>query len=138
MFTSQQVYLLAMNNSARRISFSKNQSIVPRKKYDSSTYLNIYQSVVRKENLSREMNRIQERFDQIKEEIAFLDKKIKNEKMTLKDQKVEEINEEKESKSSEINEEKKSKPSYQPKINELKNQTSIPVQSKFKTINFGY
>ena len=138
MFTSQQVYLLAMNNSARRISFSKNQSIVPRKKYDSSTYLNIYQSVVRKEHLSREMNRIQERLDQIKEEIAFLDKKIKNEKMTLKDQKVEEINEEKESKSSEINEEKKSKPSYQPKINELKNQTSIPVQSKFKTINFGY
>ncbi|MCH2047794.1 MAG: hypothetical protein MK289_04645 [Trichodesmium sp. ALOHA_ZT_67] len=138
MFTSQQVYLLAMNNSVRRISFSKNHSIVPRKKYDSSTYLNIYQSVVRKEHLSREMNRIQERFDQIKEEIAFLDKKIKNEKMILKDQKVEEINEEKESKSSEINEEKKSKPSYQPKINELKNQTSIPVQSKFKTINFGY
>lgn len=127
MFTRQQIYLLAMNNSSRRIKYPKNKSIVPRTKCDSRTYLSIYQVVVRREHLNREMKKIEERLDQIKEEIAFLDQTIKDEKMKLEDEKAEEINEKKKSKSSD-----------KPIINELTNQTSIPVKSKFKTINVGY
>ncbi|MCL2932042.1 MAG: hypothetical protein MGG11_07100 [Trichodesmium sp. MAG_R03] len=101
-----------MHNSAKRLNVSKKLTNIPRQSSQANTYLTMYQNVVKKEHLQRELKTVEKRYNEIKEHLDVLNKQT--------------------------NQEQKGEPSKKPIMNELINQKIISPQSKFKTITLGY
>ena len=111
-----------MHNSAKRLNVSKKLTNIPRQSSKANTYLTMYQNVVKKEHLQRELKTVEKRYNEIKEHLDVLNKQ------TNQEQKGEPSKKPKQ----------KGEPSKKPIMNELINQKIIPPQSKFKTITLGY
>ena len=101
-----------MHNSAKRLNIAQKLTNIPCQSSQANTYLTMYQNVMKKEHLQRELKTVEKRYNEIKEHLHVLNKQT--------------------------NQEQKGEPSKKPIMNELINQKIIPPQSKFKTITLGY
>ena len=101
-----------MHNSAKRLNIAQKLTNIPCQSSQANTYLTMYQNVMKKEHLQRELKTVEKRYNEIKEHLDVLNKQT--------------------------NQEQKGEPSKKPIMNELINQKIIPPQSKFKTITLGY
>ena len=101
-----------MHNLAKRLNVSKKLTNIPRQSSQANTYLTMYQNVMKKEHLQKELKTVKKRYNEIKEHLAVLNEQI--------------------------NQEQKGESSKKPRMNELINQTLTSPQSKFKTITLGY
>lgn len=95
---------------------------IPRKSSQADAYLTMYQNVMKKDRLQKELKAVKKRYNEIQENLALLDQEIKKERYN-------EIQENPALLGGQINKNE---------ANKFINQKIIPPQSKFKTITLGY
>ena len=55
-----------MHNSAKRVSLSRKITNIPRQASEAQRYLTMYQKVVKKEHLEKELKNVERRYNELK------------------------------------------------------------------------